>query len=879
LWESFNSGLIDPNEVRDSYSRLLLKEWSRCAKVGVDPTLKIGAKCTEDVFQSHLLKNERLVGIARPVIDKITAQLADVPGIVLLADHEGVILYIAGDVKVREAAMSRSGVVEGSCWLESVAGTNGMGSALSKRESVHVFSSEHYCEGWHRWTCAATPLLDEDSGEVIGVVDFTTIDKYYRDQALALTSSMAQAISSGFEADGRAARHYLFTRYEDLCARYRAEQLVLLDERGRVVRTGRNNEEKLILPKESLEQCADAIPIRLLGTGRRLGTAYVLGKDACVKVASVSAEAGRRAGIGAGTIGRLNARRTYAKPAPAAAMEARAADTGLQLKQPLADGHASSHEKMLQDAADYQVIFDNAIVGICYSVDRTILRCNRRFEEMFGYEPGELDNKEFLEIYPSPLEFRRIGSVVNRHFRTHRVYADERLMKRKDGELFWCAVSGKRLDPGHTPRTAIWILQDISRRRHAEETLQRTQQRLELLVQEQTHELRHKNEALRTEIARRKGTEEKLRESRKKYRVLFETSPVGMLVTDVKGDVLEVNKAMARMIPKADLVSIIKGSKSAQNCIIHPDGTPMRRNDLPDARALREGRTIPEFELGVRDREGSVRWFSASSAPIPVKALGAVVAHREVTETKRLEMQDRLKRAELARASRVNTMGEMAAAMAHELGQPLSSAVNFLSGCKLRLAAGEYDKEAVYETISQALHYTEQAGDIIKHIRQFVRRHQPNTILCDLNSMIREMVKFMDVERRQVGAVIESHLSTTLPPLMLDPMEFKQLMVNLVKNALEAMSSVPEPQRILTISAKRKGRKWVEVTVADRGHGVAAKDIGSIFNAFFSTKDNGLGLGLAICRSIVESHRGKLSVAANQYGGATFTFLLPHLEH
>ena len=103
---------------------------------------------------------------------------------------------------------------------------------------------------------------------------------------------------------------------------------------------------------------------------------------------------------------------------------------------------------------------------------------------------------------------------------------------------------------------------------------------------------------------------------------------------------------------------------------------------------------------------------------------------------------------ELARASRVNTMGEMAAAMAHELGQPLSSAVNFLSGCQLRLADGDYDTRDVREAISQALYYTEQAGDIIKHVRQFVRLHEPNTVLCDIHQIIRDMVRFMDAERR-----------------------------------------------------------------------------------------------------------------------------------
>ncbi len=497
---------------------------------------------------------------------------------------------------------------------------------------------------------------------------------------------------------------------------------------------------------------------------------------------------------------------------------------------------------------------------------------------MLGYEPGELDNVQFLEIFSSELEYRRVRRAISRHFRKQRVYTDERLIRDKHGRMFWCAVSVKKLNLDSQTPKSIWILQDISRRKDAEEDLQRAHQRLESLVQERTQEVHDTNAALREEIARRKRIEQKLRESQKKYRTLFETSPVGMFITDHKGNVVETNRAMARMIPKAELISSMRGSRSAQISQIRPDGTLMKRSELADARALREGRTVPEFELGMRNRDGQIRWFSVSSAPVPVEGFGAIVAHREITETKRLEEQERAQRMELARASRVNTMGEMAAAMAHELGQPLSSAVNFLSGCQLRLAGGDYDQQAVQETISQALYYTEQAGDIIKHVRQFVRLHEPNTVLCDIHQIVRDMVRFMDAERRLHDATINLTLTPEIPHLRLDPFEIRQLMLNLIKNGLEAMAAVAIPQRVLTITTRLKGRKWVEVAVGDRGKGVSPEDARKIFKPFYSTKPNGMGLGLVICRSIVESHGGKLCVINSQHGGATFTFSVPNPE-
>jgi len=884
LWESFNSGDLKDEKLEDPYVRLMVGEWKRCVRMGVDPTRSFGVRCTEEAFQKHLRASRQLLDTARPFIDKVTGQSFDVPGIVVLANAEGVILYIAGSSQVRDLAASRSGVVEGSCWLETVAGTNGMGSALSKRQPVHVFSTEHFCEGWHRWTCAATPLFDPDSGETIGVIDFTTVGKDYHEQAIALTAAMAQGICGELAHQAGSARNYLLERYETLCDRYRAESLVLLDDRGRLLRSERNQGDALPLTPRSLSACADPIPIHMEGTGRYLGTAYVLSNDtrsevtalAHTRQSSVRPGASLRALVGQDNLAADRQPNGHAHgaltPRPA---EAR--DRVMPVPAPaIIVNDEGTYEKLLQDARDYQVIFDNAIVGICYSIDRRIVRCNRRFEEMLGYEPAELDKACFQQIFPTEREYRRANAAMSQHFLKHRIYADERMIRRKSGELFWCAVSAKKLNPGTRSRRAIWILQDISRRKNAEEALQRTHLRLESLVEERTRKERRTNEALRLEIARRKRIAENLRESQKKYRTLFETSPVGMFVTDRNGAVIEVNRAMARMIPKPELISSMRGSRSARITQIHPDGTPMKREEFADARALREGKTVPEFEFGVRNREGQVRWFSVSSAPMPVKAYGAVVAHREITETKRLEEQERAQRMELARASRVNTMGEMAAAMAHELGQPLSSAVNFLSGCQLRLANGHVDQKEIYEAISQALHYTEQAGDIIKHIRQFVRLHEPNTVLCDLNDIIRDMVRFMDAERRQHGAGIDITLSEEIGPLPLDPFEIRQLMVNLIKNGLEAVAGMPAELRYLTIATKLKGRKWVEVTVSDRGKGVATADVGNIFKPFFSTKQNGMGLGLVICRSIVESHGGKLSVCNNPHGGATFTACLPN---
>lgn len=524
--------------------------------------------------------------------------------------------------------------------------------------------------------------------------------------------------------------------------------------------------------------------------------------------------------------------------------------------------------------AEYQTIFDNAIVGICYTRERVIVRCNRRFEEMFGYEPGELNNQSVQVLYPTLEAYERTGQTGYEYLQTHNTYSDERVMKRKNGDLFWCTVGGKKLDSDKPSRRNIWIFQDVSKRKRAEEALYRANERLEQRVLERTAELRDANLALRAEMAIREKTEEELRASREKYRVLFETFPIGISITDDQGAVIEINQALGRISSQATQAALMRELKTPGAQLIHPDGSPVQREELPSWRAMREQKAVSDVEMGVRYANGRTRWFSVTAAPIPVKGYGVAVAHSEITERKRMEEQERHQRAELAHVARLNTMGEMAAALAHELGQPLSSTLNYLHGCELRLKDSDYDPALFRSAITQAICHAERAGDILKHIRQFVRRHEPETVPGSINTLIEEMVTFLDFDRQQHGVQIRLSLDGELPQVMMDLVEIKQVVLNLIKNGMEAMNETPQAQRLLDISSGRRGR-WAEVTISDRGPGVTRKNLTQIFNAFFTTKRNGIGLGLAICRSVIESHGGQLKVDRNVHSGATFKFTLP----
>ena len=525
--------------------------------------------------------------------------------------------------------------------------------------------------------------------------------------------------------------------------------------------------------------------------------------------------------------------------------------------------------------AEHQVIFDNAIVGICYTRNRIVLRCNRRFEEMFGFGSGELVNESIAGLYPTQADYEFTGRLGYSHLRLHQTYSDERRMRRRDGTLFWCQVSGQTLSPGEPENACIWIFQDISERKAAEEALQRANEELERRVQERTADLRRAYEALSEQMRIREQTEEALLASNEKYRALFETFPIGISITDDQGEVIEINKTQSRISTLASMATFMRDSElnKPSATLIHPDGRPMQQEELPSSRALREQRVIADVELGVRYASSArVRWFSVTAAPIPVKGYGVVVAYTEITQRKKLEEKDRVHQTELARVSRLNTMGEMAGALAHELGQPLAATLNYLHGCQLRLQAGEYAPELFESALSQAIYHAEQAGSIVRHVRCFVRKHEPESVPTNLNELIQQMLGLLDFDRREMGVRLQLQLAPENPIVMVDPLEIHQVMINLMKNGLEAMTETPPEQRLLEIESRLRPNGRVEVTVSDRGPGVAKKNLTQIFNAFYTTKRNGIGLGLAVCRSIIESHEGKLAVNRNVHGGASFRF-------
>jgi C4-dicarboxylate-specific signal transduction histidine kinase len=221
----------------------------------------------------------------------------------------------------------------------------------------------------------------------------------------------------------------------------------------------------------------------------------------------------------------------------------------------------------------------------------------------------------------------------------------------------------------------------------------------------------------------------------------------------------------------------------------------------------------------------------------------------------------------------------MASALAHELGQPLSSCISYLDGAILRLRSGSMAPAELAEALGLAKRQADQAGAIVKRVKNYVRRHRPERRPADLNEIFRDVVSFLGFEIRFHSAFVRLALMPDIPTVLVDRIEIEQVVLNLLRNALEAVSGLPGKRRLLEITTRSRGKRSIEGIVTDRGCGLPKDGPNKVFDPYFTTKSEGLGLGLSICRTIIESHGGKLNALPNSPWGASFSFTLPADRH
>jgi len=284
------------------------------------------------------------------------------------------------------------------------------------------------------------------------------------------------------------------------------------------------------------------------------------------------------------------------------------------------------------------------------------------------------------------------------------------------------------------------------------------------------------------------------------------------------------------------------------------------------------------MEYRLRRHDGQYRWVLDHGVPrydSQKKFVGYIGSCVDVTERKEAEAQAQLSQQELAHVSRVSILGELTGSLAHELNQPLTAIVSNAAAARFLMDGKQRNDEGIRDALKEITDEGRRAGEIIAGMRAMLRKDPGQMVTQDVNLAVREVLEMVhsDLVDRHVTPVLR--LDPLLPPVKAHSVQLRQVLLNLVMNACDAMSDVTAEQRQLTIESRHITAEEIELLVADNGPGFSEEILQHLFEPFHTTKPKGLGLGLAICRSIIAAHGGRL-VAANENGrGATLRLTLP----
>jgi len=416
----------------------------------------------------------------------------------------------------------------------------------------------------------------------------------------------------------------------------------------------------------------------------------------------------------------------------------------------------------------------------------------------------------------------------------------------------------------------VWTLS--AAQNSATESLRRARDGLKEIVQE----LQNTNEALQAESRERKSAEESLRRTDGYLAEAQRLSHTGSWASiPARGEIRYLSEECYRVLgfdPHGEQPHYEAFFKR-----IHTDDQAKVRETVETA-----GREKVEFELDYRivHPGGEIRDIHVVGHPVPspsddlVEFVGTVI---DITERKRTEIErERLRQAlaDLAHINRVTTMGELTASLAHEVNQPIAAAVTNANTCLRWLTRDLPDLEEAREAAMRIVKDGTRAAEIIKRVRQLFQKGTPQRELVDVNEVIRDMAVLFRSEATRHNVVIRTGLAADLPQVRVDRVQLQQVLMNLMMNAIDAMKDV-DGTRELDIKSERTEDEQLLLCVSDTGGGLSPHQADQIFNAFFTTKAHGTGMGLRISRSIVESHGGRLWAGGNSPRGASFYVSLP----
>jgi len=498
--------------------------------------------------------------------------------------------------------------------------------------------------------------------------------------------------------------------------------------------------------------------------------------------------------------------------------------------------NARLYSDLREREARIRRLVDSDIIGIIiWDLDGRILEANEAFLHMLGYSRDEFVSGDLRWTALTPDEWKYTheqGMVELRAIGSHTPFEKEYF--RKDGSRVPVLIGGAILDEGGDQGVSFVL--DLTERKRAEAELRESEQRFRTSVQ---------------------FSFDVYWESDAQHRFIRQEFAEGLADPPAPGS--EIGKTRWE-VPYLE----------------------------PDAEAWRKHRETLEAHLPFRDFElarpaadGGKRYISVSGLPVFDKAgrfIGYRGVARHITERKRAEEALRDMQIELAHANRVATTGQLTASITHEVNQPITAAVTYALAARRWLSAEPPNFREVDDALSLIVKEGTRAGEVVGRIRALIKKAPARKDAVEINDAILEVIALTRAEAANNNVSVRTQLAEGLPRVQGDRVQLQQVLLNLIINAIEAMRDVGEEERELLISTRNEPA-GVSVEVRDSGPGFAPADLNRVFEAFYTTKPDGLGLGLSICRSIIEAHNGQLWASANLPRGASFQFALPAIPN
>lgn len=376
------------------------------------------------------------------------------------------------------------------------------------------------------------------------------------------------------------------------------------------------------------------------------------------------------------------------------------------------------------------------------------------------------------------------------------------------------------------------------------------------------------------DVTEQRATAEQLARAEEELRLTFMHAPIGMATLSLGGEILDVNQSFCTMMGQPE--EALSGRPLAT--LLHPDERPevdRVRNRLigDEVDTLRE--ELRFLRADGATRHGVVRYSLVRDARHRPLMLVAQIVDR--SERIKAEMELQQHRDRLAHVARLGTMGEMAGSIAHELNQPLTAISNYAQACYRLLDAGTIPAGDLKEVLGKIHRQAQRAGMVIQGLRNFVKRRAVSLRPVEIDRLLSDVVMLADVDTRNHGIPLRLESDSHLPAVQADPVQIQQVLLNLIRNAVDAMKDMDERLEGIVVEARCGPEDEVLISVSDRGPGIAEEHLPRLFEPFFTTKADGMGMGLSLSRTISESHGGHLDFTPRPGGGTIFTLRLPTL--